>query len=42
MRGPIITPSSIARLSPNTEPPRSRTVVKPLINVASACRAANR
>src|SRR6476661_2789296 len=41
MRGPLIAPSSIARLSPNTGPPRSRTVVKPRIKVASACRVAN-
>ena len=40
MRGPLMVPSSIARLSPNTGPPRSRTVVKPRINVASACRVA--
>jgi hypothetical protein len=30
MRGPIMTPSSMARLSPKTGPPMSRTVVKPL------------
>ena len=40
MRGPLMAPSSIARLSPNTGPPMSRTVVKPRIKVASACRAA--
>ena len=42
MRGPMLTPSSMARLSPVTGPPRSRTVVKPRIKVASASRAASR
>ena len=33
-------PSSIARFSPKTGPPKSRTVVKPRMRVASAARAA--
>src|ERR1700732_1843352 len=42
MRGPLTTPSSMARLSPNTGPPTSRTVVKPRIRVSVASSPATR
>ena len=38
MRGPVTAPLSMASFSPKAGPPRSRTVVKPRINVAPASR----
>ena len=42
MRGPATMPSSMARLSPNAGPPRSRTVVNPRISVSVASAPATR